>query len=307
MRMFKNVLAGLLVLALLACVPVASVAAADAGNPVFTDTVPHSITTEEETGNGLAFLFTLNLQGAQKDAAHYYVADSATITLDGVTYTVASMGAVATNDVSVAKDAAQLVRENVRDNRTLVDIKAERLTDATATSCSFAVRIIRLPDAHLASAVAVRPYCVLKSAAGDETTIYGAVNVSTFRYEWHKKDGNAAQLPAIGSDIDVVKKKNRIRVSAATATYALDADFNEILTVSLTFRNYTSNWITEETDYIQYTYYDATGAKIKTETLYIGCIDTKKHPTKTFTFTVPTHTAEVRITNSKIVYWTEWA
>ena len=306
MRMFKNVLAGLLVLALLACVPVASVAAADAGAVVFTDTVPHSITAEEETGNGLAFLFTLNLQGAQKDAAHYYVADSATVTLDGVTYTVASMGAVATNDVSVAKDAAQLVRENVRDNRTLVDIKAERLTDATATSCSFAVRIIRLPDAHLASAVAVRPYCVLKSAAGDETTIYGAVNVSTYQLEDHKANG-AVTLPAIGSDIDVVKKKNRIRVSAATATYALDADFNETLTVSLTFRNYTSNWITEETDYVQYTYYDATGAKIKTETLYIGCIDTKKHPTKTFTFTVPTHTAEVRITNSKIVYWTEWA
>ena len=110
-------------------------------------------------------------------------------------------------------------------------------------------------------------------------------------------------LPAIGSDIDVTKKKNRIRVSAASASFNEDGTIH----VELTFKNYTSNWITEETDYVQYTYYNAAGTKIKTETLYIGVIDTKKHPVKTFEFDLPATAASVKITKSKIVYWTEWA
>ena len=109
-------------------------------------------------------------------------------------------------------------------------------------------------------------------------------------------------LPAIGSDIDVTKQKNRIRVSAAEASFNEDGTIH----VKWTFKNYTSNWITEETDYVKYTYYkDNTGKG--TKTLYIGVIDTKKNPVKTFEFDVPAYTTEVRITSSKIVYWTEWA
>ena len=110
-------------------------------------------------------------------------------------------------------------------------------------------------------------------------------------------------LPAIGSDIDVSNPKNRIRVSAASAAYNADGTIG----VTLTFKNY-STWITEETDYVLYTCYDKDGNVVQNATkLSIGCIDTKKHPQRTFTFTVPAATAEVRITRSKIVYWTEWS
>lgn len=109
-------------------------------------------------------------------------------------------------------------------------------------------------------------------------------------------------LPAIGSDIDVTKKKNRIRVSAAEASFNEDGTIH----VALTFKNYTSNWITEETDYIKYTYYKGSTSK-GTKTLYIGVIDTKKHPVKTFEFDVPAYTTELRITSSTITYWTEWS
>ena len=111
-------------------------------------------------------------------------------------------------------------------------------------------------------------------------------------------------LPEIGSDIDVAKKRNRIVVGDTAAAFNGDGT----IAVSLTFRNKTKNWITEETDYVEYTCYDADGNVVQAATkLYIGCIDTKKHPVKTFEFNVPANTAEVRITNSKIVYWTEWA
>ncbi|MBR2320122.1 MAG: hypothetical protein IKA50_05010 [Clostridia bacterium] len=111
-------------------------------------------------------------------------------------------------------------------------------------------------------------------------------------------------LPAIGSDIDVTKKKDRIRVSGVAAWFNEDGTIG----VQLTFKNYTSNWITEETDYVTYTCYDKNGNVVKRATnLMIGVIDTKKHVEKTFTFNVPANTAEVRITKSKITYWTEWA
>lgn len=109
-------------------------------------------------------------------------------------------------------------------------------------------------------------------------------------------------LPAIGSDIDVTNKKNRIRVSDASATFNEDGSIH----VSLTFTNYTTNWITEEDNYIKYRYYKGGTAK-GTKTLYIGVIDTKKNKSKTFEFDVPYYTTEVKITSSKIVYWTEWA
>lgn len=111
-------------------------------------------------------------------------------------------------------------------------------------------------------------------------------------------------LPAIGSDIDVTGKKDRIRVSEASSEYNPDGT----IAVTLTFKNYSSSWITEETDYILYTCYDKDGNVAQNTTkLNIGCIDTKKHVQRTFTFTVPANTAEVRITRSKIVYWTEWS
>ena len=109
-------------------------------------------------------------------------------------------------------------------------------------------------------------------------------------------------MPAIGSDIDVTKKKNRIRVSATEASFNEDGTIH----VKWTFKNYTSNWITEETDYIKYAYYK-NGTRKAIVTLYIGVIDTKKNPVKTFEFDVPAYTTELRITSSKIVYWTEWA
>lgn len=111
-------------------------------------------------------------------------------------------------------------------------------------------------------------------------------------------------LPEIGSDIDVTKKKNRIRVSAVAAWYNDDGSIG----VSLTFKNYTTNWITEETDYVEYTCYDTNGNVVQKATkIMIGVIDTKKHPVKEYSFNVPANTAEVRITRSKIVYWTEWS
>ncbi len=111
-------------------------------------------------------------------------------------------------------------------------------------------------------------------------------------------------LPAIGTDIDVKNQRNRIRVSAASAVVAESGN----IAVSLTFQNYNTRFITEETNWVEYTCYDAAGNVAQKATkIYIGCIDTKKNKIKTFNFEVPSTTAEIKLTNSNIVYWTEWA
>ena len=110
-------------------------------------------------------------------------------------------------------------------------------------------------------------------------------------------------LPSIGSDIDVTNKKDRIRVSAHAAWVNEDGTIG----IQLTFKNYTSNWITEETDYVQYICYAEDGTPLKRGTISIGVIDTKKHPVRTYEFDVPADTYEVKLSKSKITYWTEWS
>ena len=111
-------------------------------------------------------------------------------------------------------------------------------------------------------------------------------------------------LPAVGTDIDVTKQRDRIRVSGVAAWFNEDGTIG----VQLTVKNYSSNWITEETDYVEYTCYDKDGNVLqKNVRISLGCIDTKKNKEKSFFFDVPADTAEVKLTRSKITYWTEWA
>ena len=408
MRNCKRILSFLLVVAMLASV---ATAVSVEGVALIDEAVQHSITEEETTGFGLAFRIRMNIQGAQKDEYNRFINTTATATVDGVAYSVVKMGAVMANQAANIANMNNLTLADVT-GLYVLDIPAKYLcAEPTADACEFAVRITNLPEKAMGRAIGCRPYVVLKDAEGNESTVYGDVDIATYHSVYYTnnaeetpvlnldladvdnkiavsasaeyvayetvtyceafkvsltlsnvsanaktsvgdyvnyvcKDGEGNVLstqkvavdellkattktvefyapigtativqadadlnyvpdiilPAIGSDIDVTKKKNRIRVSAASASFNEDGTIH----VSLTFKNYTSNWITEETDYVKYTYYkDNTGKG--TKTLYIGVIDTKKNPVKTFEFDVPSYTTKVSITSSKIVYWTEWA
>ena len=412
MRQFKRILSFLLIVAMLACVPIAT--AAEADTSVFGEEITNSITAEEGTGNGLAFLITMNVTGAKVDGKNRFVNTDATATVDGAEYQVVEMGAVLTHRREYVTNVNALTLDNVSEDpedRSVIAIPCVYMYGVEAETCTFAVRVINLPESQLGRAVVCRPYVVLEKE-GVQSTVYGDGDVSTYNQVYYANNGEetpvltagvpaldgkleitaasaeyaaydpvtcveafkvtltlnnvtanaktsvgdaiafackdaegnelgtanlqvdelrkgssteavcyvpigtatieAAELnlnyvpdivmPAIGSDIDVTKQKNRIRVSAAEASFNEDGTIH----VTWTFKNYTSNWITEETNYITYGYYkDST--KKGTATLYIGVIDTKKHPVRTYEFDVPAYTTEVRITSSKIVYWTEWA
>lgn len=288
----KKLISLLLAVVLVAtlCVPF-TVSAAD---EVISSEVLNSITEEDETGLGLAFLYTMNMENIAIYGNRSF--DSAYVG----NQKVVKLGAIVSNQEETGTDPEAMIIANATGQK-LLNVEATKLWGWDETGLSYAVRITKIPEANKKTQIYARPYYVLENG----TVVYGDIANKSYFSGWCDNQ-DPVVLPAIGTDIDVTKKKNRIRVSAATIVDR---------TVSLTFQNYTTNWITEETDYVRYSCYDADGTILDADpkstakygTIYIGCIDTKKNKIKTFTFDVPDDTAEVRLTSSKIVYWTEWS
>ncbi len=258
-----------------------------------SDDVLNSITEEDETGLGLAFLYTMSLTDFQYHSNRTFVSAYA-----GEDKVVA-LGAIVSNQAETGEDANAMVIENTNGKK-LLNVVATRLwgnqEDWTNTQIQYAVRITNIPTENEKDQIYSRPYYILE----DGTVVYGDITNASYFEGWC--EANPIKLPENGTDIDVKKKKGRICVSASSQY----VEYEERI-VTLKFQNYTTNWITEETDWVQYTCYDANGNAIDTQKIYIGCIDTKKNKTKTFYLTVPDETAELKLTGSQITYWTEWA
>lgn len=264
-----------------------------AADDYIRDEVLTSITEEEETGLGVAFLYTMDMKNTQHHSTRTFVSAYAGDAK------VVKLGAIVTNAEETGKNPDAMVIENVTGIQ-LLNVEATKLWDWDETYLSYAVRITNIPTDYKKAQIYARPYYILE----DGTVVYGNVSNKSYYSGWCDAQGPVT-LPAIGSGIDVKYKTTnpdkckRIRVEDA---FIVDR------TVTLTFRNYTTNWITEETDYVKYRCYDAANKKIEDGTIYIGCIDTKKNRVKTFTFDVPDNTAKVSIlTTTKITYWTEWS
>ena len=74
---------------------------------------------------------------------------------------------------------------------------------------------------------------------------------------------------------------------------------------TIEIQNKTSKWMTEETNYIDFTYYGADGASVGTGRLYLGSL--RAGTSRTYTLELPAGAKDIALTGSKIVYWTEWA
>lgn len=418
MRMLKKAFICLLVLSLLAAVPTATATAAAADfASVVGDEILQSITVEETTGNGLAFLITMNVQGAKTTVTNELDVTNATVTVGGATYKVVSMGAVMVNDTAVIRRGANaLTLEDVNEERTIIDVPARYMWTCAEDYCSFAVRIIRLPDAYVGRAIACRPYCIVEDADGQQTTVYGGMDVGSYNthyydvypeeiptwnltvpnldartevtavaaeycalspsyeecfklslsltnvtknaqsavdgwvsYTCYDAKGTAIgtakaevgemakgssksgvemyvpvgtaslevtenemgyvpvlTLPAVGSDIDITKKKDRIHITAISAAFTED----DTILVTMTVKNSSSQWITQETDTVSWASYELVNGANKIRSsgkLSIGCIDTKKNKQKTYTIEIAGVSTLFKLTASSITYWTEWS
>ena len=113
-------------------------------------------TSISEDVNGLAFFFTANVSGATVQNGYEYVTNSASVVpfVGGASYPVVRMGAVVSNGVS------------------FVDIEAKYLWDVAEEECSFAVRLIDIPDNHKDTTITAKPYYVYV-VDGEEIVVYG--------------------------------------------------------------------------------------------------------------------------------------
>ena len=108
----------------------------------------------------------------------------------------------------------------------------------------------------------------------------------------------AAALPEVGYDLD---GKDRVKVDA------ISQEGNE---VTLTLHNYSTQWMTEETSYVEYTCTDADGNVLYLNdkyygTLYFGMLEVGD--INTYTITLPEGTVKLEFGYCRIVYWSQWA
>ena len=211
MKTVNKLLALLLTLALLVSVPVVAFAEETVAD-LFPakENILNSITTEEKTGNGLAFLFEMNVRGATANPNHVADYTNAKATVDGVEYSVVGMGAVMANQAADIAVIDTLTRENANDGKTILDVPAVYLYDIAedGNSCTFAVRIVRVPEMAQGNAIGARPYVVLKNG-DEEITLYG----------------NSDMPPITRCTMPTMKKRPPFWISPSWATWTTRSPF----------------------------------------------------------------------------------
>lgn len=136
----------------------------------------NSVTEDDKTGLGLAFKFDVAVSGMAVQKGTVAVYDNASITLDGTTYKLKSMGAIACADAHESGAAYERTDSNV------IDIPAVYLynLDGENDIATFAVRIISIPDEHITTSVNARPYCIYEIEEGVEGCWYGDVQLANY-------------------------------------------------------------------------------------------------------------------------------
>ena len=95
---------------------------------------------------------------------------AATIQYQGVACPVVRVGALLST-----KNAAPTLNTAGATN-----VTATVLLDATATTCSYAVRLQNIPDSAVGTTVYARPYYVIQYQ-GQDTVVYGTVDATTYQ------------------------------------------------------------------------------------------------------------------------------
>ena len=134
---------------------------------------------DTESGNGLAFRFSLAASGLQVVENTKVDYTNATVRYFGQDCKLLVMGAVVTNQFSVGSKESAMNLDNVNGS-TVINVPTVYLCDLEPDSCAFATRIINIPNVALDYPIYARPYYVIE-VDGQEVTIYGEINTSSCR------------------------------------------------------------------------------------------------------------------------------
>ncbi len=125
------------------------------------------------------------------------------------------------------------------------------------------------------------------------TGAYYTIQLPKGTRELRLTDSHILYLPQTAGDID---GRSRLYVGEV---------FEQDGVVHFSIVNKTTKWMTEETNYIEYTCRDADGNVLAVKNLYIGSV--RANSTHRYEIPLPEGTKELSLTKHKIEYWTEWA
>ena len=128
-----------------------------------------------DTTLGLAFSFTLKMNGAAVTGKNTFDSTNATVDVaqNNITYQLVRMGAMVTNNRYVGEDVKNFTLESAN-GKNVLDIPAVYLYELSDTDVSYAVRITNIPLHHDQTLIYARPYYVYLFN-DEEVVVYGDV------------------------------------------------------------------------------------------------------------------------------------
>ena len=146
------------------------------GDGVTTDKPLHNVTESDGADRGLGFLFTLPAKGVKVAQNGTPTFSGATISYKGTDCTLVQVGALLTTNSSVGGSADKMIRSAAG----VTDVAVNTLWGATASACSYAVRLKNIPDSAVGRTVYARPYYVVKYQ-GKDVVVYGSIDATTYQ------------------------------------------------------------------------------------------------------------------------------
>ncbi len=273
---------------------------APAVHPAFDEPVRHSVTDSHLSGWGLAFCFTLNIQGVavESDKSDAPALTNATVVYEGEQCPVTRIGTLITNRVDLGEDSAVYLRSTALDDANQVkDVSVARLYAVDEESCTYAVRITNIPLERDDRLIYTRPYVEI-TCGGETVTLYGAIDSSSYVLA---AQNPGVELPDYGAGIDV---DNRMTVGETAVL--CDTAYVQVV-------DELDDWIVicdpERPNYIYYACYDANGKKLSLKTEDYGKLKltiNEANASETFAIALPEGTARLEITGHKILFWSDW-
>ncbi|MBR3778148.1 MAG: DUF4886 domain-containing protein [Clostridia bacterium] len=166
-----------------------------------------SIRDVDDNVRGLAFRFTLDVNGAQTSVGNRWAPGTGQIKLYNYADTMGTLietGAVVTNVESIGTGDMTIADA---DGKKTVKVAAEFITDVTDTSLSFAVRVIEIPDAYTGTTIYARPYYTYE-LDGQQVTIYG--DIVSDNYAAVAAVRTSIKILAIGNSFSVDAMRNHL-------------------------------------------------------------------------------------------------
>ncbi len=176
-----------------------------------------SIRDVDDNNRGLAFRFSTNVTGAEFVKGNQYVSGSGSMKLfkyDEAIGTLIEAGAIVTNQESVG--TADMTMADVNGGN-VIKVPAKYVTDYEDNGDMFyAVRIVNIPDEHVATEIYARPYYTYE-LDGEQVTVYGEITNDS--YEAVASVRRSLKVLAIGNSFSVDAMRNYLYDVLKSADY----------------------------------------------------------------------------------------